>query len=98
MAASDAPTHPCDGREPFAPWRSDHLYVDDRGQVLCGRCMGIESTYMPHAWSDLGTMGADRTVVLGPMWLEIGPGQKVLKGATAYRCETDQYAVRREVH
>ena len=84
--------HPCDGREAMKPWKAAHLYIGDSGQVLCGRCMGVESTYMPHAWSDLGGMGADRTVVLPPMWIELGKNHKVLQGTTAYRCETDPIA------
>ena len=98
MAETKAPAHPCEGRAAMEPWRADHLYIGDSGEVLCGRCMGIESTYMPHAWSDLGAIGADRTVVLPPMWIELGKNHKVLQGATAYRCETDRYAIRREVH
>ncbi len=90
--AATAPPHPCDRGKAFEPWRADHLYIGDNGEILCGRCMGTESTYVPHAWSDLGEMGADRTVVLSPMWIEMGPGQKVLQGATSYRCETDKYA------
>ena len=35
-------------------WTPDHLYIDDHGVCYCGRHMGVESTYMPHAWSDLG--------------------------------------------
>ena len=42
--------------------------------------MGIESTYMPHAWSDLGPMRPDRTVD----W-----------DGLIVRCETDRYAHRK---
>ena len=92
MPETKAPAHPCEGRKAMKPWKANHLYIGDDGRVLCGNCMGVESTYMPHAWSDLGAMGSDRTVVLPPMWIELGPGQKVLQGATAYRCETDRYS------
>jgi hypothetical protein len=90
--ATKAPEHPCERGKALAPWKANHLYIGDNGEIRCGRCMGIESTYMPHAWSDLGAMGADRTVVLPPMWIELGAGHKVLQGATAYRCETDRYS------
>ena len=69
----------CDMRKASAPWRSNHLYVGDSGEVLCGNCMGIESTYTPWAWSDLGPMTPDRTVTWDGM---------------VFRCETDQYANR----
>ena len=98
MAATETPNHPCEGRKPLAPWRGDHLYIGDDGQVLCGRCMGVESTYRPWCWSDLGAMGADRTVVTPPMFIEVAKGRLVLQGATGHRCETDRYAIRREVH
>ncbi len=78
-----ASTHPCDHRKAFAPWKSDHLYVGDSGEILCGRCMGIESTYAPWAWSDLGKMNPDRSVIL---MFEGRP--------TTYRCETDRFAAR----
>jgi hypothetical protein len=52
------PQRTCKGREPMAPWKSDHLYIGDNGEVLCGSCMGIESTYQPCAYSDLGLMDA----------------------------------------
>ena len=38
----------------FGVWSPTHLYIDDHGECLCGAHMGVESTYMPHAWSDLG--------------------------------------------
>ena len=98
MANSASPTHPCEGREAFKPWQNDHLYIDDDGRVLCGRCMGTESTYKPWAFSDLGAMAEDRTVTFGPMWIEMGPGHKVLQGTTAYRCETAQAALWRDAH
>lgn len=79
MTSSTASPHPCDRRDALAPWRSDHLYVGDSGEILCGRCMGVESTFTPWAWSDLGPMGLDRTV----RWED-----QVL------RCETDRYALR----
>jgi hypothetical protein len=87
-------THPCDRLEPMKPWQANHLYIGDSGQTLCGRCMGTESTYTPWAWSDLGPMGPDRSVTLGPMKLEIAPGHFVMQGPTKVRCETDQYAAR----
>jgi hypothetical protein len=90
--ATKAPAHPCDRGKAFEPWKADHLYIDDDGRIACGRCMGVESTYKPWAYSDLGQMASDRTVTLPPMWIELGTGQKVLQGAMAYRCETDQYA------
>jgi hypothetical protein len=46
------PSHPCDLRKPNAPWKDNHLYIGDTGEVLCGCSMGIESTYTPWAWSD----------------------------------------------
>ena len=39
--------------------------------------MGVESTYIPHAWSDLGVMGPDRTVVMPPMFIEVAKGWAV---------------------
>ena len=78
MSSNRSP-HPCDGRAALAPWRADHLYVGDSGEVLCGRCLGIESTFTPWAWSDLGPMGPDRTVC----W-----------EGSVLRCETDRYARR----
>ena len=82
----------CEGRKPLHPWKANHLYVGDDGQILCGSCMGIESTYRPWGWSDLGPMAPDRTVTLPAMKIEIGRGRWVEREATAYRCETDQYA------
>ena len=79
MANDTFHTHPCEGREALAPWRADHLYVDDSGEVLCGRCMGVESTYKPWCWSDLGMMGPDCSVTIH---------------GTLCRCETDRYARR----
>ena len=38
----------------FGVWNPAHLYINDSGICYCGRHMGVESTYMPHAWSDLG--------------------------------------------
>src|SRR5216684_267800 len=90
VAMAKQATHPCDRLEPMKPWVADHLYIGDSGQVLCGRCMGTESTYTPWAWSDIGRMAPDRTVTLGPMKLEIAPGHFVLQGPTKARCETDQ--------
>ena len=97
MAGEHARRHPCDdGREPLQPWKANHLYVGDDGQILCGRCMGIESTYRPWCWSDLGPMRADRSIDLGPMLSERGPGNFVVQGTMIVRCETDTYAVPRE--
>ena len=98
MASEQMGTHPCEARKPLEPWKADHLYIDDRGQILCGRCMGVESTYRPWCWSDLGVMGEDRTVVTPPMFIEVAKGRLVLQGATAHRCETDRYAIRRTVN
>jgi len=78
VQATNSP-HPCDLRKANAPWKANHLYIGDRGEVLCGTCMGIESTYTPWAWSDLGPMTPDRTVTWDGM---------------VFRCETDQYANR----
>ena len=78
---SENRSHPCERREAFSPWKPDHLYVGDSGEILCGRCMGVESTFTPWAWSDLGPMGPDRTVSVA---------------GTVLRCETDQYTVRHE--
>lgn len=96
MTGELAKAHPCDGREPMSPWQATHLYIGDDGQVLCGRCMGIESTYRPWCWSDLGPMAPDRSISLGPMLVERGPGNFVVQGTMTCRCETDQYAFRRE--
>ena len=38
----------------YGIWNLTHLYINDDGVCYCGRHMGVESTYMPHAWSDLG--------------------------------------------
>ena len=77
MNATSETSHPCTQRTPLAPWKADRLYVGDSGQVLCGGCMGIESTYVPWAWSDLGPMDAKRAVRVDGLTL---------------RCETDRYA------
>ena len=80
MQENRSARHPCDERDALAPWKPDHLYVGDDGRVLCGRCMGVESTFTPWAWSDLGPIGPDRS----------------LRGeATGLRCETDRYVARR---
>ena len=79
MQATNTP-HPCELRKPMKPWKANHLYVGDSGETLCGRCMGIESTYTPWAWSDLGPMRPDRTVDWDGMII---------------RCETDRYAHRK---
>ena len=82
-------THPCERREPLGSWKSDHLYIGDGGEVLCGRCLGIESTYTPWAFSDLGRMDVDREVKLTPEAIrqmkEDVPGLSI----RAWRCETD---------
>jgi len=88
-AMANRATHPCDRREALKPWKPDHLYIGDSGQVLCGRCMGVESTWMPWAWSDLGRMDAHREVKfppdvaagLGKDWPELSIRE--------FRCETD---------
>ncbi len=85
-------THPCDRRKALAPWKPDHVYIGDTGEILCGRCMGIESTYTPWAWSDLGKMGPDRSVTRPPEPIEMGRGNLVHVESMAYRCETDRYA------
>ena len=74
--------HPCDRSEAFKPWMPDHLYIGDSGEVLCGCCMGIESTFTPWAWSDLGPVGPDRSLRYGD-------------DPTVLRCESDRYAYRR---
>ncbi len=94
--AGELVPHPCDRREPLAPWKADHLYVGDEGMVLCGRCMGVESTYRPWCWSDLGPMRSDRSISLGPIEVERAPGTFITKGTMVVRCETDQYAARPE--
>lgn len=38
----------------FGIWNPRHLYINDGGVCYCGGHMGVESTYVPHAWSDLG--------------------------------------------
>jgi hypothetical protein len=73
---ADRETPTCELRKASAPWQSNHLYVGDSGEVLCGNCMGIESTYTPWAWSDLGPMRLDRTIDWDGM---------------VVRCEMDQY-------
>jgi hypothetical protein len=90
MKAEHQP-HPCDRRDAFAPWRADHLYVGDSGQVLCGRCMGVESTYTPWAWSDLGRMAADRSLTVSGTWRPGRPGEWVRVEPLVLRCETDRY-------
>ena len=79
MSTPDS-SHPCDRRDALAPWKPDHLYVGDSGEILCGRCMGVESTFTPWAWSDLGPMGPDRSI----RW-----------EGTDLRCETDRYVFRK---
>ena len=81
--------HPCLHREALPPWESDHLYIGDEGRVLCGRCMGIESTYTPWAFSDLGPIEADRAVLV--------PGHLTGGNPITLHCETDEYAVRRRL-
>ena len=97
MAGTKA-VHPCDVRKPLAPWKKDHLYIDDRGEILCGACMGVESTYTPWAWSDLGPMAPDRTVTVPAVKVEVAPGRWVEHERTAYRCEHDFPAVREKAH
>lgn len=87
-----ASTHPCDRRKPFAPWKADHLYIDDDGRILCGACQGIESTYKPWAFSDLGRMGPDRSVTRPAERVEMGPGRLVEVESRTYRCELDPAA------
>jgi hypothetical protein len=53
------------------------------------RCMGVESTFRPWCWSDLGPMAPDRSITLGPIEVERGPGNFVAMGVTVWRCETD---------
>jgi hypothetical protein len=89
MARELAKKHPCEIREPLHPWKATHLYIGDNGQVLCGRCMGVESTFRPWCWSDLGPMAPDRSITLGPTEVERGPGNFVIAGASVWRCETD---------
>lgn len=89
MPKHSVPLHPCERREAFVPWKPDHLYIDDSGQVLCGACMGVESTYTPWAWSDLGRMDGDRKVTfhrseLGRL-VERLPGPATIE----FRCEID---------
>jgi len=90
MAKQAGRPHPCEGHEPLAPWRADHLYINDLGVVLCGRCMGVESTYMPHAWSDLGKMDSDRKIAFTRE--QIGQSIAGLPGAEGLGmfCETDR--------
>ncbi len=96
MARRKALPRLCDLREPMHPWKADHLYVGDEGTILCGSCMGVESTYRPWCWSDLGPMGPDRSIPLGPFEVERGPGNFVTQGTMVARCETNQYAARPE--
>ena len=81
--------HPCEHREAFAPWKPDHLYIHDSGQILCGRCMGAESTWTPWAWSDLGPMDSDRKIAFTRE--QIGQSIEGLPGAESLvmRCEVD---------
>ena len=95
MARPLAP-HPCDVRKPLHPWKGNHLYIGDDGEILCGRCMGVESTYKPWAYSDLGPMGPDRSIDLGPQLTELGPEGYLAQGSFIARCETDRYASRPE--
>ena len=85
----EAPPHPGARRVAFAPWKPGHLYIDDSGQVLCGRCMGVESTYHPWAWSDLGAMDADGRVTFRRT--ELGRLFEGLSGpeTVEFRCELD---------
>ena len=92
MAKQARSSHPCDVRDALEPWKADHLYIGDDGEVLCGRCMGVESTYRPWCWSDLGRMDADRSVTRPPEYIDVAPGRSELVPSTAYRCETDRYA------
>ena len=94
--ARELAQNPCEGREPLQPWKANHLYVGDDGEILCGRCMGIESTYRTWCWSDLGPMGTDRSIDMGPMLTERGPEGFVARGAIIVRCETDRFASRPE--
>ena len=89
MARKHAKAHPCEGREPLHPWRANHLYIGDDGRVLCGRCMGVESTYR------LGAMSPARSITVGPLVAERG-SQLVSMGPMTMRCETDAYAAPRE--
>ena len=84
MTASVRTKHPCMHREALPPWENGHLYLGDEGRVLCGRCMGIESTYTPWAFSDLGRMDGDRKVVIAVR--PLAGGRPV---PTEFRCETD---------
>jgi hypothetical protein len=84
--ASTPRSRPCDVREALAPWKRDHLYLGDSGEVLCGGCMGIESTYTPWAWSDLGAMGPDRSVTVELTKLADGAATKE---HWTVRCELD---------
>jgi len=89
MTASVRSKHPCMHREALPPWESDHLYLGDRGEVLCGRCMGIESTYTPWAFSDLGPVDGDRKVILTVPPLPDAGGRPLPARPTEFRCETD---------
>lgn len=96
MNASIRSKHPCLHREAFPPWENDHLYIGDSGHVRCGRCMGIESTYTPWAFSDLGRMDAERKVVLRvPPLSNVGEGPS-RPVPTTFRCDTDD-AYRRKL-
>ena len=91
MPAQAPEPHPCQRRDAFAPWKPDHLYIGDDGQVLCGGCMGTESTYTPWAFSDLGRMDGDRKVVIAVRPLAGGRPEP-----TEFRCEID-HAHRRKL-
>jgi hypothetical protein len=97
MANDVKRVRPCD-RKANAPWKPDHLYVGDNGEVLCGSCMGVESTYRPWCWSDLGEMRPDRSITYPPMLVGVGPGRLVPQGTTTYRCENDLEGFRRGDH
>jgi hypothetical protein len=90
MAKQAERPHPCERVKALDPWRPDHLYINDSGFVLCGRCMGVESTYSPWAWSDLGKIDADRKIEFTRE--QIGQSIEGLPGAEdlVMRCETDR--------
>lgn len=39
---------------PAASFDPDSIYVHDSGRVACGRHVGIEATYQPHEWGQIG--------------------------------------------
>lgn len=41
-----------------SPFKPDHLYIDDDGRVSCGKHIGVEATFKPWAFSDLGAVVA----------------------------------------